>query len=191
MMRQFSLKRITLLLIGTLPLCANIDAQIDAIRNAPVSERFKLMNEFKKEVIHMHEQERIIAITKLQSMTRSKHSNRVIEELERHDKHANRDKVRVRPTVTIEKENETEDHIENETEDHIENETEDHIENETEDHIENETEDHIENETEDHIENETEDHIENETEDHIEDETEDHIENETEDHIEDEHEDDD
>ena len=160
MMKQYTTKTISLLLAGTFALYADIDAQIDAIRDAPVSERFKLMNEFKREVVHMHEKERIIAIRKLQSMTRSKYSNRVIEELERHDKHPNMRNVRVRPNVAIKRENEIEDQVVNTTENHIENETEDHIENETEDHIENETEDHIENETEDHIEDETEDHIE-------------------------------
>jgi len=168
MIRKFGLKRLSLLLIGTLPLYANIDAQIDAIRNAPVSERFKLMNAFKKEVIQMHEKERIMAITKLKSITRSKHSTRALEELQSHANPTYTHKVRARPNIDIKKENEIEDHVISETEDHIENETEDHIENETEDHIENETEDHIENETEDHIENETEDHIENETEEHIE-----------------------
>jgi hypothetical protein len=193
-----------LLLLSIIPLCANIDARIEAIQNAPVEERYILMNAFKKEVVHMQETERIDAITKLRSITQSRHSDRAIKELQRHTKprHSrsreilSKTKERTEKQFTQENEaedhieDETEDHIEDETEDHIEDETEDHIENETEDHIENETEDHIEDETEDHIENETEDHIEDETEDHIEDETEDHIEDETEDHIEDEHDDD-
>ncbi len=194
-----------MLLFLAVPLFANIDARIDAIQNASVEERFKLMNAFKKEVIHMKEEERIDAIRKLKSITRSQHSERALKEL-RHNARPNDSKKIRTIQKTHEKpemyskqeteiedhiESETEEHIENETEEHIENETEDHIENETEDHIENETEDHIENETEDHIEDETEDHIEDETEDHIEDETEDHIEDETEDHIEDEHDDDD
>ena len=179
------------------PLYANIDARIDAIQNASVGERFKLMNAFKKEVIHMKEEERIDAIRRLKSITRSQHSDRALKELRHNARPSYRKKIRTiqkryeKAEVHSKQETEIEDNIESETEDHIENETEDHIENETEDHIESETEDHIENETEDHIEDETEDHIENETEDHIEDETEDHIEDETEDHIEDEHDDDD
>ena len=181
----------------TLPLCASIDSQIEAIQKAPIEERYKLMNAFKKEVIHMQEEERISAIRKLKSITRSQHSNRALKELRNHSRPTYTKKIRriqkthERTERHAKQENDIEDHIEDETEDHIENETEDHIENETEDHIENETEDHIENETEDTIENETEDHIENETEDHIETETEDHIEDEAEDHIEDEHDDDD
>jgi len=52
-------------------LSANIDTQIEAIRNAPVEERFMLMNAFKKEIVHMQEKERIDAITKLKSITQS------------------------------------------------------------------------------------------------------------------------
>lgn len=142
---------------------ANIDAQIEAIRNAPVEERFMLMNAFKKEIVHMQEKERIDAITKLRSITQSSHSDRAIKELQKHTKpkyHLNSERVsktKERTEIEYEHEDEAEDHIEDESEDHIEDETEDHIEDETEDHIENETEDHIENETEDHIEDEHDD----------------------------------
>jgi hypothetical protein len=167
-----------------IPLYANIDARIDAIQNAPVEERFMLMNAFKKEVVHMQEAERIDAITKLKSITQSRHSDRAIKELQKYAKpkyHHNSERVsksKERTEIEYELDDDAEDHIEDESEQHIEDETEDHIESETEDHIEDETEDHIEDETEDHIEDETEDHIESETEDHIEDETEDHIEDE-------------
>ena len=146
------------------PLYANIDARIEAIQNAPVEERFMLMNAFKKEVLHMQEEERIDAITKLKSITQSQHSGRAIKELQKYAKPRyphNREgvsKTKERTEIHLEQENEAEDHIEDETEDHIEDETEDHIEDETEDHIEDETEDHIEDETEDHIEDETDDH---------------------------------
>ena len=159
-----------------MPLYANIDARIEAIQNAPVEERFMLMNAFKKEVIHMQEEERIDAITKLRSITQSQHSDRAIKELQKYakPKHPYRNDIisrtKERTEIHSEHENEAEDHIEDESEEHIEDETEDHIEVETEEHIEDETEDHIEEETEDHIEIETEDHIEDETEDHIEDE---------------------
>ena len=201
-----------MLLLSFVFLYADIDARIEAIQNAPVEERFMLMNAFKKEMLNMQEEERIDAITKLKSITQSRHSDRAIRELQqytkpRHIRHREMiSHVKKRPEIHRDHENETEDHIENETEDHMENEVEDriedeaeehiesevedHIEDETEDHIENETEDHMENEVEDRIEDEAEDHIESEVEDHIEDETEDHIENETEDHMEDEHDDD-
>ena len=185
-----------LLWCSFLPLNGNIDTQIEAIQNAPVEERFILMNAFKKEVIHMQEAERIEAITKLRSITQSRHSDRAIRELQDHARpryHRNSERVsrtKERNERRSEREYETEDHIEDETEDHIEDETEDHIESETEDHMESEVEDHIEDETEENIESEVEDHIEDETEEHIENETEDHIEDETEDHIEDEHDDD-
>jgi len=168
------------------PLCATVDARIDAIQNASVEERFMLMNAFKKEIIHMQEEERIDAITKLKSITRSQHSYRAIRELQKHANPTCTYKGKVFSTtkectddVRSGHKSEAEDYIEDESEEHIEDESEDHIEDETEEHLENETEDHIEDETEDHIEDETEDHIEDETEDHIEDETEDHIEDET------------
>lgn len=145
------------------PLYANIDARIEAIQNASVEERFKLMNAFKKEVVHMQEAERIDAITKLKIITRSQHSDRALKELQKHAKPTYKykdheiSKTKERTEVHSEQENEVEDHIESETEDYIEDETEDHIEDTTEDHIEDETEDHIEDATEDHIEDETDD----------------------------------
>ena len=178
-MRQFILKYL-LSLLFIVPLHANIDARIEAIQNASVEERFILMNAFKKEVVHMQEEERIDAITKLKSITQSQHSNRALKELQ---KHARPNASRRSEVISKTKERtEVEGHMESETEDHIEDETESHIEDETEDHIEDETESHIEDETEDHIEDETESHIEDETEDHIEDETEDHIEDESDEH---------
>lgn len=150
-------------MLSFVSLHANIDAQIEAIRNAPVEERFMLMNAFKKEIVHMQEKERIDAITKLRSITQSSHSDRAIKELQKHTKpkyHHTSERVsnnKERTEIEYEHEDEAEDHIEDESEDHIEDETEDHIEDETEDHIENETEDHIENETEDHIEDEHDD----------------------------------
>lgn len=170
-MRQFILKCL-LSLLFIVPLYADIDARIEAIQNASVEERFMLMNAFKKEVVHMQEEERIDAITKLKSITQSQHSNRALKELQKHARpNTSRrseviSKTKERTEVYSEDESEVEDHVESETEEHIEDETEDHIEDETEDHIEDETESHIEDETEDHIEDETEDHIEDESDDH-------------------------
>ena len=68
------------------PLYASIDARIEAIQNASVEERFMLMNAFKKEVVHMQEEERIDAITKLKTITQSQHSGRAIKELQKYAK---------------------------------------------------------------------------------------------------------
>jgi len=136
-----------LFLLLILPLYGNIDARIDAIQKASVEERFKLMNAFKKEVVHMKEEERIDAITKLKSITRSRHSSRALKELKDSSRPVQGNKTRALSTsrnkteVHLDQEDETEDHIEDETEDHIEDETEDHIEDETEDHIEDEHDD--------------------------------------------------
>ena len=99
-----------------LPLSANIDAQIEAIQNASIEKHFKLMNAFKKEVLSMHEKERIDAIKKLKSITQSKHSKRALEELKDHEKKSEIDSIN---------ENEIEEHIENETEEYIEDEHDD------------------------------------------------------------------
>lgn len=60
---------------------ADIDAQIEAIKQAPVSERFKLMNAFKKNLIKMKEEERIRALKKLTIHTSSKHANKALGEI--------------------------------------------------------------------------------------------------------------
>ncbi len=73
-----------ILLITPSKLYANIDAQIEAIRHAPVAERFKLMNAFKQEIVQMKEKERIHAITQLKGITKSKYANRAINEIKKH-----------------------------------------------------------------------------------------------------------
>lgn len=119
----------------------------------------------------MQEEERIHAISKLKSITRSQHSDRAIRELQKHTNprffRSKNDLSSTRNNTEryLDQSHKTQEYIEDETEDHIEDETEEHIENTTEEHIEDETEDHIENETEEHIENETEDHIEDEHDD--------------------------
>ena len=65
---------------------ADVDAQIEAIKNASVEERFKLMNAFKKNLIQMKEEERIKAMTKLTSKSNSKHAKKALDELKEHTK---------------------------------------------------------------------------------------------------------
>ena len=71
----------------TLMLHADIDAQIDAIKNASVKERFKLMNAFKRELIKMKEEERIKAITKLSEKSNKAHAKKALDELKQNAKH--------------------------------------------------------------------------------------------------------
>lgn len=77
-----------LLLISynTTLLHANVDAQIEAIKNASVEERFKLMNAFKKNLIKMKEEERIKAMTKLTIQSKNRHAKQALDELKQHVK---------------------------------------------------------------------------------------------------------
>ena len=70
----------------TLMLHADIDAQIDAIKNASVEERFKLMNAFKRNLIKMKEEERIKAITKLSEKSNKAHAKKAFDELKKNAK---------------------------------------------------------------------------------------------------------
>jgi len=76
------------------------------------------MNEFKKDIVHMQEEERIKAIRKLISVTKNKYGTEALEEV----KKASRAKA-LKEINNIE--NEIEDHIENATESHIEDENDD------------------------------------------------------------------
>ncbi len=87
----------------------SIDAEIEAIQKAPVSERFKLMNELKKRLVKMKEKERIHALSKLRASTKSKKAKKAIGKVEQRSK-------------SIAKQ-----HLENEMENHIENEVENQI----------------------------------------------------------------
>ena len=71
---------------NTIHLYANVDAQIKAIKNASVEERFKLMNAFKKDLIKMKEEERIKAMTKLTIHSNNKHAKKALDELKQHTK---------------------------------------------------------------------------------------------------------
>ena len=75
---------ITTCLLLSLPLCANIDEQIKAIRNAPIEKRFELMNAFKKELIQMKEAERMLALKKLTRHSKKQDANKVLEALKKH-----------------------------------------------------------------------------------------------------------
>ena len=145
---KYMILKSLLLVFLSVPLFANIDAQIEAIQKAPIEERFKLMNAFKKEIVQMQEQERIKAMTKLKSITKSKYADKVLKEL---TKHSRREvsKQRSHQREHISHDNEIQNNIENEIEEQVKNETEEHIENETEEQVENETEDHIEEDHDD------------------------------------------
>ena len=74
------LKTIAIFICFFIPLFGDIDSQIEAIQHAPVEERFKLMNAFKKKIVQMKETERIEAISQLQSITQStQHIENAIE----------------------------------------------------------------------------------------------------------------
>jgi len=73
------------LLCGTL--WGDIDAQIEAIQNASIEERFKLMNAFKKEIIKMREQERLQAIHQLKALTKNPHTKKGMNEIKIQESH--------------------------------------------------------------------------------------------------------
>lgn len=110
------MRKIVLFIFLSLSLFANIDEQIEAIQKAPVSKRFMLMNAFKKKIVKMREKERIHAMSKLKSIMKSKHADKVFKEL----------KNNIRDSA----ESEVEDQVERENEEQVENETQDHEEDE-------------------------------------------------------------
>ena len=67
-------------------LYADIDAQIDAIKNASTEERFKLMNTFKRNLLKMKEEERIKAITKLSKKSHTTYAKKALKELKKNTK---------------------------------------------------------------------------------------------------------
>ena len=70
----------TLVMIGTLTLGlaqdASIDSQIETIGKASAQERVQLMNEFKKRLSQMNENDRSEAIDKLQAKVRTRTQTR-------------------------------------------------------------------------------------------------------------------
>ncbi len=65
---------LSLAVIGTLAIAGgvssstitSVDTQIQAIQNAPASQRVKLMNQFKEKLMNMNQKERMEAISQLQ-----------------------------------------------------------------------------------------------------------------------------
>ena len=77
--------RVWLLLFIPLLLFCDIDAEIEAIQNAPINERFKLMNSFKQKLIKMREVEREKAIKKLTAKTKNAHPSDTIKKEVAHE----------------------------------------------------------------------------------------------------------
>lgn len=121
------MKAILFMILFLLPLWGDIDAQIEAIQRAPVSERFKLMNDFKKKIIQMREKERMEAVRKLQSITQNKDSKKVFKSLKNKKKkqHINR--------MNSTNELERDDEIDDLREDHRNEERDDVRDNEKDD----------------------------------------------------------
>ncbi len=69
-----------LLLLIIIPLMSDIDELIESMQLVSDEERFKLMNQFKEEVIQMQEKERIEAMMKVISITDSNHSHKILKE---------------------------------------------------------------------------------------------------------------
>jgi len=66
---------------------ADIDAQIDAIKNASIEERFKLMNAFKRNLLQMKEEERLKAIKKLSKESNKTNAKKALEEMKENSTH--------------------------------------------------------------------------------------------------------
>ena len=78
------MKKILLLLsVFSLLLLGNIDKEIEAIQKANNSQRFKLMNAFKKKIIKMKAKERLKAIRKLQLATKNKKTSKAYQLLQK------------------------------------------------------------------------------------------------------------
>jgi len=136
MMRYF----LTLLILLGFLYGNSIDAQIEAIQRAPVEKRFELMNAFKHKIIQMQEQERIDAIRKLKSITKSKNGDRAIKEIQAKQRAIHQKQQRNRRGKSIQQTlNRTQ--IQNELEAHIENQIDEQIEEGVENEIENQLED--------------------------------------------------
>ena len=52
---------------------STIDAQLQAIHNAPASQRVEMMNQFKQRLAQMNEQERAEVITQMRSQMQKQH----------------------------------------------------------------------------------------------------------------------
>ena len=146
-----------------------IDTQIEAIQKASESERFKLMNAFKREIIQMNETQRIEALDKLQAINNNKHAESTLKELTR--QHAHRYSKYEEEITDGNKEANTDDNTATQTENNIESHTSNETQNSVETQTGNEVENNVETQTDNEVENSVETHIENQTQEHIEDET--------------------
>ncbi len=72
-----------LLFLLIAPLMSDIDELIESMQSVSDKERFKLMNQFKEEVINLQEEERMEAMKKVISITKSSHSDKVLDEVKR------------------------------------------------------------------------------------------------------------
>lgn len=101
-MKDIGIRCMIVWLFFTLNSYANIDAQIKAIQNASVNEKFKLMNAFKKSLIKMKEKERIEAVKKLSIKTQNRRAKKVLKELTEHSHRAKIKKYREQNQLTQE-----------------------------------------------------------------------------------------
>jgi len=60
----------------------SVDAEIKAIKNAPVQERVRLMNQFKQKLSLLNQEERSKAISKLQVKTKTQTQTRTQTQLQ-------------------------------------------------------------------------------------------------------------
>ena len=61
---------------------SDIDDLIESMQSVSDEERFRLMNQFKEEVIQLQEEERMEAMMKVISITDSSHAHEVLQEAE-------------------------------------------------------------------------------------------------------------
>ena len=76
---------IVLILLSLLSAQSDIDKRIERIRNAPIEERYKLMNALKRELIRMREEERLRIIKKLKHTSKTKRNTSSATHGKRHD----------------------------------------------------------------------------------------------------------
>ncbi len=69
-----------IMLLLMIPLMGDIDELIESMQLVSDEERFKLMNQFKAEVIKLQEKERMEAMMKVILITDSNHTQEVLEE---------------------------------------------------------------------------------------------------------------
>ncbi len=100
--------RFLLILCLISSLYANIDDDIDSIKNASNRDRFKLMNALKKKIIKMKQKERIKAIKKLSRLSNKRKTRKILKEIEKRHKKSHKRVNRIQGDI----ENEAENHIE-------------------------------------------------------------------------------